>query len=141
MSNFEELIDSYGDHNSEYNALKKICDTEKSQIKTEMEQRNIKGSVATDKYKVTYSVAERETLNEDKMLEILQADWNNRYPNMPCPYIKSKPYIDMDVLETVLYAGEIPDDVVLLLDTCRDVKEVVTLRCSKVKKNKTDTEE
>jgi hypothetical protein len=44
----------------------------------------------------------------------------------------------MDVLEKALYAGEVDEETVKLMDSCKDSKEVVTLRVSVVKPNKED---
>lgn len=131
--NLEELIPIYGDHNSEFNSLKKICASENEEIKKLMSKENL-----TEKsyggYKVTYSVSERESLNEDAMLEILKEDWEKNHKNEDCPYIKTKEYIDMDELEKALYSNSIDNDVLVALDGCRTVSEVVTLRCHKQKK-------
>lgn len=129
----DELIEQYGDHNADFGSLKKICDAEKSQIKDLMSSAGLKEKTV-GQWKVSYIVSERESLDEEKLLKILIRDWTKRYDDTtPCPYIKTKQYIDMDILESVLYAGEIPNDVLVKMDECRNVTEVITLKCNKVK--------
>ena len=136
----EELVESYGTHNNEFGILKKVCESEKAQIKDSMKTQGITEKVAGG-WKVSYSVRENETINEEQMLQILKKDWVARYgEDIPCPYIKTREYIDMDALEPVLYANEIPQSTLLELDACRNVTEVVTLRCTKAKKAKEEDE-
>lgn len=137
MSKLDTLIEQFGNHNADFNSLKKICDSEKSQIKEIMDTEGIKEQTSGG-WKVNYIVSERETMNEDLMLSILQNDWVTRYGSIPCPYIKTKEYVDMDALEAVLYAGEIPNETLLELDKCRTVTTVTSLRCTKAKKSKGD---
>lgn len=130
----DKLIETYGDHNHEFSSLKKVCDSEKAQIKDLMSAAGLREKTVGN-WKVSYIVSERETLDEEKLLKILIKDWTSRYDDTtPCPYIKTKQYIDMDILESVLYAGEIPNDVLLKMDECRNVTEVITLKCTKAKK-------
>ena len=130
----KDLITSYGAHNTEFKALKKVCDGEKEQIKKSMLTQGISEQSAGG-YKVTCTTTKRESLNEEQLLQVLKRDWEIRYgESVPCPYIKTREYVDMEVLETVLYANELPQSTLLELDSCRTSTEVVTLRCSKAKK-------
>ena len=137
----DELIESYGSHNSDFGSLKKVCDAEKEQIKSSMKSQGLSERTAGG-YRVTYSVSERESVNEEKMLQILKDDWVNRYGEaVPCPYIKTREFVDMENLESVLYANELPKSTMLELDSCVTTSEVVTLRCSKAKKKPEETPE
>ena len=136
----DELIESYGSHNAEFGSLKKVCDHEKEQIKQSMLTQGLPEKTAGG-WRVTCTTSTRETLNEEQLLQILKKDWLARYgEDIPCPYIKTREYIDMDVLETVLYADELPKATLLEMDACRIVSEVVTLRCSKAKPKKQEDE-
>ena len=136
----DDLIESYGSHNSEFNSLKKVCDHEKEQIKTSMLTQGLNEYTAGG-WRVTCVTSTRETLNEEQLLQILKRDWENRYgESVPCPYIKTREYIDMDVLESVLYANEMPQSTLLEMDSCRNVTEVITLRCSRAKPKKQEEE-
>ena len=135
MSKLETLVNSYGEHNYEKNALKKVCDTENAEIKEIMTKENLK-EFSTDTYTAKISVTEDDVMNEDAMLKVLKKDWSKKYGSMECPYIKTKEYVDMDVLESVMYAGELSKETMLELDKCKSVKTTVKLTISKVKKSK-----
>jgi len=122
----EELVTSYGGHNAEAKALKKVCDTENAEIKRLMVADKLTNFTAGG-YTAKYSVSKQESLNEDKALEILKKDWSSRNGDTECPYIRTKEYIDMDVLESVLYKGELPQGVVADLNNCRITKEIPKL--------------
>ena len=80
-------------------------------------------------YKATKFISKRESFNEVKLLKVLQ-DVNID------GLIKTKQYVDMDVLENALYRGQLSEEVILTLDKCKEVKEVVTLKITKVKEKK-----
>ena len=48
--------------------------------------------------------------------------------------IKTKEYVDFDALEKAIYNGLLPGETLLEMDKAREVKEVVTLRVTKIKK-------
>ena len=52
--------------------------------------------------------------------------------------IKSKEYVDMDALESAIYKGLIPTDVLMKMDSCRETTDICTLRVTKAKKKKED---
>jgi len=126
----EELIPLYGQQKQDFDSLKKVVDTHNSEIKKLMLD-GCMSEKTVDGYKATCSVTERETLNEVKLLEILkQAKINVN------GLIKTREFVDMDVLEDAIYKDLIPEDVLVSMDTCREVKEVVTLRVTKAKPKK-----
>ena len=106
-----------------------------TEIKQIMEKDGLT-EYTSDEYTVKKSVSVSESMNEEEMLKVLKADWAKRYGSMECPYIKTKQYVDMDVLESVLYAGELPQETVVALDKCRITKETVKLTLSKSKQSK-----
>jgi hypothetical protein len=128
----EELIPQYVTNKNELDSYDAICKKENAEIKRLMQEQKLTEKQAGG-YVAKCTVSTRETVNEDKMLELLKADWIKRNGTEECPYIKSKEYIDMDALEAALYNSTIPEDVVVSLDTCRESKEVVSLRISKAK--------
>lgn len=124
----DTLIPQYAENKSMLDDYKKICDSENKQIKELMDE----GSYEAGGYKATKLVSVRETMNEDKLLDILQ-NISGSYEN---GLIKTKEYVDMDVLESMLYKGLIDKEVLMEIDKCRESKEVITLRISKVKEKK-----
>jgi len=135
VTSFDALVADYGQIDEKAKELKKIQDSEKEEIKKRMSEQNISSHTAGG-YTVTKVVSNREKLNEDKALVILKQDWVSKYGSMECPYIKTREYIDMDALEAVLYAGEIDKETLKRLDACREVTEVVALKCTKAKPKK-----
>jgi hypothetical protein len=136
ISTLEQLIPQYATNKVELDSYKALCDKENAEIKRLMVEQGLQEKTAGN-YVAKCSTSSREMVNEDKMLELLKADWVKRNGSLECPYIKTKEYIDMDVLEAALYNCTIPEEVVVSLDTCREVKEVTSLRVSLVK-NKED---
>jgi hypothetical protein len=123
----DNLIPQYAENKAMLDDYKKICDKENKQIKELMTDDTYEAGG----YKATKSVSVRETMNEDKLLELLIA---KGYKDTKV--IKQKYYVDMDTLESAIYSGQIPKEDLLEIDKCRESKEVVTLRISKVKEKK-----
>lgn len=137
----EELIPSYFQNKSELDDYKKICEQENSLIKIKMNE------LCTDKFETGVYVAKkvtqhRETINEEALLKLLK-DTVIFLPDSVAPVaisgaipglIKTKEYIDMDVLEDAIYNGKIPEDVVASMASCKEVKDVETLKVTINKK-------
>lgn len=125
----DTLIPQYAENKAILDDYKKICDTENKQIKDIMDE----GSYEAGGYKATKSVQVRESMNEDKLLDVMR---NHREIAELNGIIKIKEYIDMDMLESAIYNKQIDKDMLMEIDKCRETKEVVTLRISKVKEKK-----
>ena len=123
-----ELIPKYGSHKSTLDEYTKICKAENEEIKKIMTEEGA-DTVKAGGYKVTCSVRETYTMDEDKLLALLQ----DKKINGKSKIIKTKKYVDMDALEKAIYNGSISGDLLLEMDKCRDKKETVTLRITKVK--------
>ena len=65
-------------------------------------------------------------MNEEKLLTLLK---EKGYETV----IRTKEYVDMDLLEDALYHDRIDKDTVVEMDKCRESKEIVQLRISKKK--------
>ena len=135
MEKLDKLVSEYGEKHYEELALKKVCGEMNTEIKQIMEEDNL-DAYTSGEYTVKRSVSVSESMNEEEMLKVLKADWTARYGSMECPYIKTKEYVDMDILESVMYAGELSEETIVALDKCRITKETVKLTLSKSKKSK-----
>ena len=124
----DALIPQYAANKAELDDYKKICDKENAIIKSIMADMD-EPTYEAGGYKATYSVSERTSMNEEMLLEIAH---NYGIPNI----IKTKEYIDFDALENAIYKGDIPKEALLEMDKAKEVKEVVTLRVTKIKKKK-----
>lgn len=127
---FNDLINDYGDRDTQIKSLKRLCDEEKEQIKEYLAEHG-QDNYSTGHYTVSRIVAEQETLNEEKLLPILKSYWATTHGSVECPYIKTKEYIDMDKLEEAIYQKELTPNVLAEMDACREVKTTVALRCKK----------
>lgn len=133
MAAFDDLVIHYGELDTKIKTLTKELESDKVTIKNQLLATNVDTYIAGN-YKVVRQVSYRTKVDEDKMLKVLKKDWESRYGDQDCPYIKTKEYVDMDQLESVLYAGELPKEVLTELNNCQEKTEVVALKCSKVKK-------
>jgi hypothetical protein len=122
-----QLIPEYGSHKSTLDEYDKICKSENAEIKRIMKEEGIDNMQAGG-YKVSYSVRETSTMNEDKLLALLQDK-----VSAESGIVKTKKYVDMDALESAIYNGAIPKEVLIEMDNCREKKQTVSLRITKVK--------
>lgn len=127
MNNLEQLIDAYALNKNELDSYKKICDAENAEIKALMTELEL-DKASTEDYTATLSIQHRETMDEDKLLEVLR---NAGYADI---VIRTKEYVDMDLLEAAIYHDRIDKDTLLAMQRCKEVKEVQTLKISKRKK-------
>ena len=128
VSELDKLIPQYAMNKNEADAYKKLCDKENAQIKALMADLD-NPVYETGGYKATYSVSTRESMNEDKLLEIAHIYGITEI-------VKTKEYIDFDILEDAIYKGRISEDILMEMNKAREVKEVVTLRVTKIKEKK-----
>lgn len=126
MNNLEELVVRYALNKNELDSYKKICDKENAEIKARMTELDMNEVLAGD-YVAKLTIQKRESMDEDMALEILR---NNDYTNV----IRTKEYVDMDLLEREIYNGNIDSDTLVAMQKCKSVKEVPTLKIVKAKK-------
>lgn len=113
----KELIPQYAFNKNELDSYKKLCDKDNAVIKQLMQEDEV-NEFDTGLYVAKMSVQQRQTMNEDKLLELIK---DIERPDI----IKTKEYVDMDLLEKAIYNGEIDAGD---LDSCMNTKEVVTLK-------------
>lgn len=130
MNRLDELIPQYAVNKSELDAYKKLCDKENAEIKSIMKDLALQKYEAGE-YKATYTISKRETMDEEILLEVAH---QFGIPEI----IKTKEYIDFDALENAIYNGKISPEILTEMDRARSVKEVVTLRISKNKGDKSN---
>lgn len=126
MNNLEELVVRYALNKNELDSYKKICDKENAEIKARMAELDMDEVIAGD-YVAKLTIQKRESMDEDMLLEILR---NNNYTNV----IRTKEYVDMDLLEREIYNGNVDKDTLVAMQKCKSVKEVPTLKIVKAKK-------
>lgn len=127
-TSLETLIPQYAMNKNELDSYTKICKAENEQIKTALEELG-ENEYSAGGYTVKRIVATKESMNEAKLLEVL------RQNGIEAP-IKTKEYVDMNVLEAYLYNNEPSVDLARQLESCRTTTETVQLRLSKTKAKK-----
>lgn len=126
----KQLATEYVTTKAEFDALKKRTDSLNQNLKANMELSNLDGIELDDGSKVCLGITKRESLDEEKLLVQLK-----KYaPETSC--IKTKEYIDMDVLENEIYHDKLSQEALAAMDACREVKEIPTLTIRKAKKGK-----
>lgn len=124
--NLSEAIDSYKESKDKENFLKKENDIKNKEIKDYMSLHDMT-SASSDKYTVTLSVQNKESLNEELAIEIIKENLGGALLNS---VIKTKEYIDEDALEKLVYNGDFDASV---LTKAKIVKPITTLRVTKKK--------
>ena len=122
MTNTEqlkEIIPQYAFNKNEMDSYKKLCDRDNAIIKSIMSEEKI-DTFDTGNYTAKMSIQNRQTMNEDKLMEIIKD--MDRFD-----LIRTKEYVDMDLLEKAIYNEEINPQ---HLNSCITTKEVVTLKVS-----------
>ena len=126
----KQLASEYVSAKREFDTIKKKTDNLNQSLKANMELSNLDGIELDDGSKVCLGITKRESLDEDKLLVQLK-----KYaPDTDC--IKTKEYIDMDILENEIYHEKLSPEALAAMDSCRNVKEIPTLTIKKAKKGK-----
>lgn len=115
----ENLIEKFGAIKKELKTLKKESDDLTKNIKDIMIAENLT-SVDTANYKAILQTRVSESLDEDKVIEILK---ENKIKGI----IKTKQYIDEDTLEEAIYKGKLSADIIKQINTAKVVTETKAL--------------
>lgn len=126
----KQLAQEYVSGKAELDKLKKRVDSINSEIKTAMEEAKLNEVETESGAVVRYGITRKESLDEDMLLIKLK----QTAPDTTC--IKTKEYVDMDILEGEIYHGLVPKEALMAMDKCKSVKLTPTLTISKAKKGK-----
>ena len=124
--NLMAFIDDYGFNKSELDKHKKICDELNPKIKAAMESEQL-SDFQGDFYSAKYVVKTSVSFIEDKLLEVIKSSGRQ-------DLIKTREYVDTDALESALYHGEIPQDIIVQIRNCQVIKQTPTLAVKARKK-------
>lgn len=112
---YAEASDAYTSADSKKKAINMI-------IKQTMDDFGISKYVSNSGVSLSVTKKQNVSFDEDKLLELCKA---MNIPNL----VKTKEYVDIDVLESLIYNRTIPQDA---LDSAKVIKpDTVTLRCTK----------
>ena len=120
----EELVKSYYTNKLELDSYDKICKDENNKIKAKMSEMDT-DTFEVDDLTAKIVVQHRDSFNEEKLLAVARA--------LNLNVIKTREYVDMDALESVLYAGTLSKNDLAKLNDCKESKEVQTLKVTRKK--------
>lgn len=126
----KQLAEEYVVAKREADKFKKQAEGFNTELKTAMESLDIEEVELEDGSRVHYGVTTKESLDEEKLLVQLK----KFAPDTEC--IKTKEYVDMDILESEIYHDKLTAEALGAMDSCRTVKEIPTLTIKKAKKGK-----
>ena len=124
MEKLYELIEQFGETNEKVKLLKKTTDELNTEIKEIMSKSETK-NVDTEHFTATYSVTKSESFDDERLIKKLKDLGLHRV-------IKTVEVVDMELLESAIYDGEISGSE---LADCKTVKETPKL-VVKVRKEK-----
>lgn len=123
IEQLETAIKSYYEYNTEYNSIKKDKDVFNTLIKEILKKNNLTKFSTEEGLNASLTITNKPVYNELGLIEYLKQF------NIP-DLIKTKEYIDMDVLEDCIYHGQID---AANLAPYKEDKITETLRVSKSK--------
>lgn len=123
IEQLETAIKSYYEYNTEYNSIKKDKDVFNTLIKEILKKNNLTKFSTEEGLNASLTITNKPVYNELGLIEYLKQF------NIP-DLIKTKEYIDMDVLEDCIYHGQID---AANLAPYKEDKLTETLRVSKSK--------
>ena len=130
MLELKERAADYANDKSLETILKKKIENNNTSIKALFEMLGEDTITLDSGVTVCYGITHKESLDEEKLIAVLK----KQSPDTEC--IKTKEYIDMDVLENEIYHEKFSDETMKAMDDCRNVKEIPTLTIKKAKKGK-----
>ena len=128
VAELKEKAAQYVQYKNEITPIEKKCKSLNTSIKNLMEVLKVDDVALDDGSSLKYTISKSESLDEEKLIKQLK----HFAPFTRC--IRTKEYIDMEILESEIYHGELSDDALCAMDSCRKVKEIVKLEIKKGKK-------
>lgn len=127
MNNVDLMIQLYVDAKIELDERKKVADKYNKELKDLLQSSDMT-EYSNDRYKIKLVTSERSSMDEDLLLKEL-INLKDKFPGL----IKSKEYVDMDELESLMYANDLDDETLQKIDKCITIKQVTQLRLSRQK--------
>lgn len=131
MQKLDELILSFVDHKEREGELKKICDSENTQIKDMMAQEGLK-KYEVGCYRANYVESTREKMNEEKLLQLLHNSFTKKKLK-ELGLIKTIEQVDENALENAIYNNLLGPDFVQSMASCKESTVTVSLRVTTFK--------
>ncbi len=131
MQKLDELIPQFAEHKEQEGQLKKICDSENTEIKELMAQEGLKKYEA-EGYTANYIESTREKMNEEKLLYLLHSTFSKKQLK-ELGLIKTVEQVDENAMENAIYHNLIGPEFVEKMASCKETSTVVSLKVTKKK--------
>ena len=128
MPSLKELVKSYGEMKQIVDGYKKPIEEANKEIKSIMSSKNL-SEFESGGFKAKYSVSVSEGFDETKLIDVIK-DTLEPGELKKLGIIKTKEYVDMEVLENAIYNGIIPAS---KLQSCKTRTETPRLTIKKIK--------
>ena len=128
-----KMVSDYRECKDESKILDEKISNLNNDIKTSIKNEKLPDEFDCGELKVSVSVRENYSFNDIQAIDILKSNLADS-PDLLAKVVKQKDYIDDDELESAIYNGLIPGE---LLQPCNERKpDIVTLRITKKRGSK-----
>ena len=132
MEKLNKIVPIYVANNTESKNYKKLVSDGSAEIK-EILQSIKMDSIEVGEYKVFVTHIDKSYMDTDKLLAFVK----ERFPQeLQERVVKTREYIDEDVLESIMYKNEISDDIKADMAKCMVEKEELRLNVKQIKEDK-----
>ena len=128
MPSLKELVKSYGEMKQIVDGYKKPIEEANKEIKSIMSSKNL-SEFESGGFKAKYSVSVSEGFDESKLIKVIKDTLAPEDLKLK-EIIKTKEYVDMEILEDAIYNGIIP---AAKLQSCKTRTETPRLTIKKIK--------
>ena len=129
----QRMVETYYKDKEYSDNLKALLDETNQKIKNRFDELGLT-EITIRNLKATVTTSTRVTMDTDKLLRIILASEELEPLVKKNKLIKTKYYIDMDVLEDMIYHNDIPKNILKRISECKSEKEVKSLRITEMKK-------
>lgn len=132
-NNLQQVINQYFEEDCKKKALEKELKSKNAFIKSTLSKMG-EDLYETDKCKATISYQNRVSMDEEKVIEIIK---ENISAASRKGVIKTKEYVDYEVLESLIYNGVIAAE---KLEPAQSVNVITTLKVTALKKKEEEND-
>ena len=129
IEKLEKLVPRYFAINEESKAIKKDVTKDSTDIKDILTSISM-DSIDVGDFRVSLSHIDKSYMDTDKLLAFVKAEFPTELQER---VIKTREYIDEDVLESIMYKNEISDEIKASMAKCMVEKEELRLNIRKLK--------
>lgn len=133
LSKLHVLVDRWGKNKKVLDPLKKDVDKDAAEIKQLMLEEKLDTSISGE-FTAVLSFTNKESIDEDGLLDYIKSVLWGTKGSMQCPYIKTVEVIDWEAVEKALYNGEITKEQAIEMDKFKTVTKTPVLKMGKPKK-------